>query len=366
MTELTERLQSMESDELTRRIREAGVAGAGGAGFPSHVKWSSLDDVQYLLVNHQESEPNFYADKWLGREQANELASFITTLTKGLFDCVVLGTKEKYRDNWLGSLTDALNATVYGPDDLPLDVTSESGAVVAATPNVYTYSEESVLLMVTSGVSIGDELPTNHGWLVHNTETLYNISQALSDGTPVTQKYVHVDGETPKHRCLKVPIGTPATALLEAAGVDGGIAGTNKKLADGGPGWCYEVESPPEEFGVRKRTNAILVLDKATAREHTEEDGQIDVLSARDWTDRPHETTPDVLVPEEVRIPRITNEAYRGLIKPSDPVVEAGDEVSKGDPIAIPAAEGISNTQHASIDGTVTDVTETHIVIEQI
>jgi Na+-translocating ferredoxin:NAD+ oxidoreductase RnfC subunit len=220
--------------------------------------------------------------------------------------------------------------------------------------------------MFTAGLSLGDQLPTNHGWLVHNTETLYNISQALSDGTPVTRKYVHVDGATPQHRCLEVPIGTPATTLLEAAGVNGGVADSDKILADGGPGWCYKVNSSPEEFGVRKRTNAVLVLDEETAREHTEEDGQINVLSARDWTDRSHETTPDVLIPEEVRIPRITNEAYRGLVKPSEPVVEAGDKVYEGDPIAIPNTEGISNTQHASIDGTVTDVTDTHIVIKQV
>lgn len=364
MVKFTDRLQSMDRDDIPRRIQAAGVAGAGGAGFPSYVKWLNLEDVDYLLVNHQESEPNFYADKWLGREHAEDLAAFVAALTDELFDCVIVGTKEKYRDDWLGPLESTLDATFHGPDDLPLDAEARSGAVVAATPDVYTYSEESVLLMVTAGVSIGDDLPTDHGWLVHNTETLYNVSRALSGKTPVTRKYVHVDGETPRHRCLEVPIGTPATELLEVAGLDGGEVGAGQVLADGGPGWCYQVESPPEEFGVRKRTNAVLVLDEEFATEHTEDDGQIDVLTDRDWTGRPHETEPSTVVPDEVRIPLITNTAYEGLVAPSDPVVEAGDEVAEGSTIAVPAGDGISNTQHASIDGTVTEITDTHIVIE--
>jgi Na+-translocating ferredoxin:NAD+ oxidoreductase RnfC subunit len=355
----------MNRGDIPRQIQAAGVAGAGGAGFPSHVKWSTLDDVDYLLVNHQESEPNFYADKWLGKEHAEDLAAFAAAVTDKLFDCVVVGTKEKYRDEWLTPLENAVDATFYEPDSLPLGAEGESGTAIAATPDVYTYSEESVLLMVTAGVSIGDDLPTDHGWLVHNTETLYNIFRALSEGTPVTRKYVHVGGETPRHRCLEVPIGTPATTLLESAGIDSGEVGSGQVLADGGPGWCYRVESPAKEFGIRKRTNGILVLDEELATEHTEDDGQIDVLTAGDWTDRPHETEPSSLVPDEVRIPLITNAAYEGLVAPSEPVVKAGDKVAEGDVIAAPAGEEVSNTQHASIDGIITDVTDTHVIIKR-
>lgn len=86
---------------------------------------------------------------------------------------------------------------------------------------------------------MGDDLPTDHGWIVQNTETLYNIGRALIDETAVTRKYVHVDGATPQHRCLEVPVGTPANVLLEAAGIDRGSRSSDRVLADGGPGWCY-------------------------------------------------------------------------------------------------------------------------------
>lgn len=348
---------------ISDRLRDAGVAGAGGAGFPAHVKWRNPEGVDYLLINHQESEPIYYSDKWLAREHADELGRFTADLLETVFDVIVVGTKEKYQEEWMRSLEEATDAAIHLPDALPLDVDDESGLVVAYTPDVYTYSEESVLLMVTAGVQVGDEVPTEHGWIVHNTESVYNIYRALRDGTPVTRKYVHVGGNTPRHRCLDVPIGTPATTVLEAAGVHRGTVGPNEIMADGGPGWCYEI-SRSREFGVRKRTNALLVLDRDRAIEQTGTDGQIDVLDTDDW-DRGHETEPQRLEPAQVRIPLITNEAYEGLVAPSEPVVDVGDTVVRGDVVARPASDGISNTQHASIDGAVAAVTDSHVVIER-
>lgn len=350
------------SEALAAAIRAAGVAGAGGAGFPSYVKWEAVDDVDYLLVNHQESEPPFHADKWLGREYAGDLAGFLGRLLEGTFDAVVVGTKEKYRGAWTEEFEAATGATAVEPDALPLSVEDVEGVSFAYTPDVYTYSEESVLLMVTAGVGIGEDLPTEHGWLVHNTETLHNIHRAVDHDEPVTRKLVHVDGNAPRHRCLDVPVGTPGSVLLKAAGLDG--LPEDQLLVDGGPGWCYEIDREPASFGVRKRTNGVLVLDEAVAREHTGDDGEIDVLDAYDW-DGPHETEPTALEPDRVRIPLVSNEAYEGFVHPSEPTVEPGDSVQHGDVIAVPRPDGISNHQHASIDGTVVEVADGHVVIER-
>ncbi|QLG29968.1 NADH dehydrogenase subunit (plasmid) [Halorarum halophilum] len=346
-------------------LQSAGVAGAGGAGFPSYVKWQSPEDVSYLLVNHQESEPNYYADKWLARNRAAEFASFFEALLNDVFDVIVVGTKERYRGVWTDELESALEPTVYEAADLPVDATTERGVVLVYTPNVYTYSEESVLLMVCAGVQIGDDLPTDHGWIVHNTESLYNALQAIRRETPVTRKFVHVDGELPRHRCLDVPIGTPATVLLEAAGLDSGEVGDDRVLADGGPGWCYEIHERPAAFGVRKRTNAVLVLDRDIATDGVQDGGYIDVLDAYDWEGGGHETEPTAIHPDMVRIPLLTNAAYEGFVRPSQPTVETGQRVLVGDVIAAPDPEGLSNAQHASIDGEVVDLTETHVVIER-
>jgi Na+-translocating ferredoxin:NAD+ oxidoreductase RnfC subunit len=356
----------LDPETIPDRLYEAGVAGAGGAGFPSGAKWENLDEVHSLLVNHQESEPNYYSDKWLAKEHAEEFAEFFDAmLDAGLFERIVVGTKEKYRGKWTDEFEAACDADVYGEDDLPADLDELEGVVFCYTGDMYDFSEEQVLLMFTVGERIGRDLPTDHGWLVHNTESMYNIARALADGTPVTRKYVHVDGDTPQHRCLDVPLGTTADALLSEAGLDATELGPDAVLADGGPGWCYEIEEAPAEFGVRKRTNAVLVLDREEVDEHTEQEDRINVLEARDWHDREHETEPTSFEPDRVRIPLITNAAYDGLVGPSVPTVGPGDAVTVGDVVADPAADAISIPQHASIDGEVTDVTDTHVVIER-
>ena len=357
---------TLDPDEIPKQLYEAGVAGAGGAGFPSAAKWENLDDVHSLMVNHQESEPNYYADKWLAKEHAEEFADFFDTmLNAGLFERIVVGTKEKYRGEWTDEFEAACDADVYMQADLPADLDELEGVVFCYTGDTYDFSEEQVLLMVTVGERIGRDLPTDHGWLVHNTETLWNVRNALVDGTPVTRKYVHVDGDTERHRCLDIPLGTTAADLLEAADSPAASLPDGAALTDGGPGWSYRIEEPPEEFGTRKRTNAVLVLDEETVEEYTEQEGRINVLDERDWHDREHKTTPADLEPERVRIPLITNAAYEGLVAPSEPVVEPGDDISVGDVIAERVPGEISNNQHASIDSTVVDVTDTHIVLER-
>lgn len=352
----------MKADELVEAIRSEGVAGAGGAGFPAYAKWKQLENVDYFLMNHQESEPGFYGDKWLGRTHPELFASLFDLLLDHL-DCVVIGAKATDRE-WCKPLEEATDATVYPPSELPVDPTTERGNIVFAyTPPKYSFSEEQMLLMAVARLDIGTDLPTDHGWLVHNTESTANIARALDDGTPVTHKLVHIYGETPRHRLLCAPVGTTVPNLLAAAGTDPHILDKHL-LADGGPGWCYAVDTP-ETFGVRKRTNALLVLDESLAREHEHEDGRINVREARDWgKPADHETTPMTIEVDEVRVPLITNQAYTGLVNPSIPTVEVGDSVKKGERVARPD-DGISIPQHTPIDGAVTEITELHVIVER-
>ncbi|MFB6280607.1 MAG: NADH dehydrogenase subunit [Haloferacaceae archaeon] len=348
--------------DIASTIRDAGLAGAGGAGFPTHAKWERLDDVSYLLVNHQESEPNYYMDKWLGRTRADEFAALFDALLGPAVDAVVVGTKASYRERWTGALEAATDATVHRPGDLPIDPDADARVAIAYTDDRYEYGMETVLLRLVADVVVRDGLPMDHGWIVQNTETLYRLYRTLAADEPVTRKYVHVDGSVPRHRMLEVPVGTPASALLAAAGRSADDLGADELLADGGPGWCFAVDGPPAEFGVTKRTNGVLVLDADLVAQNTVGDDRINVLEARDWA-RDHETEPTTLVPDEVRVPLLTNPAFGSLVAPSEPTVAPGDRVAEGDPIARPGEGGISNTQHASVDGRVTDVTEEYVEI---
>ncbi|QLK25631.1 NADH dehydrogenase subunit [Natrinema zhouii] len=345
-------------------IRAAGVAGAGGAGFPSYAKWTDLEAVDSLLMNHQESEPNYSIDKWLGKTRAETFAALFDALLERAFDLIVVSAKWKDRDEHMQELENETDGTVIPPAELPLDRDAESGVVFAYTENKYQYGMESVLLKTVDGTVIGNDLPTDRGWLVQNTETLYNISRALSDGVPVTRKYVHVGGEVPRDRFLEVPIGTPASELLRAADCPPDALPSDAVIADGGPGWCFPIDSVPDEYGVRKHTNCLLVLDTETIAKNTLGGGRIDVLEEYDWSVREAETEPTATVePAAVRIPLVTN-PEPDIVESAEPIVAVGDRVDAGDRIARPSSDGISNPQHASIAGTVTAVSETSLEIE--
>jgi Na+-translocating ferredoxin:NAD+ oxidoreductase RnfC subunit len=346
---------------LVTTIRNAGVAGAGGAGFPTHAKWQRLDDVDHLLVNHQESEPIYYADRWLGRERAAAFADLFDALLETALETVVVAPKLKDRE-WVVPLEEATDATVYLPGDLPIDPDAESGVVVAYTDAEYQYGMESVLLRIVDDTIVtGDELPMDRGWLVQNTETLANIYRALEHDEPVTRTYLHVDGNAPTHGCYEVPVGTPAETVLDAAGRPIASLSDAEVLLEGGPGWCFHTDGPPETVSVSKRTNGLLVMERYTVSANTLGDGRIDLLDARDWTGD-HATTPTPLDVSRVRVPLVANPAF-GIVSASDPVVSPGERVETGEVIATPSEEGISNTQHASIDGVVTDVGEAYVEI---
>ncbi len=354
----------VEPPEIARLIRDAGVAGAGGAGFPTAAKWRRLDEIDALLLNHQESEPNFLKDRYLGREHAEELATLIDWLLDGVVSRVVIGTKEAYRGVWLGALEAQTDASVRTHEELPLDLETDPEVVIACTEDRYEFGMESVLLRTVADVTIGRDLPLDHGWLVQNTESMVNVARALTEGAPVTRKFLHVDGDTPRHRFLDVPIGTPATELLAAAGRPSG-PGEHEILADGGPGWSFEIEARPDQFGVRKRTNSLLVVDESLAAENTLGGGRINILGPQAWKRRKFETEPERLEPETVRIPLVTNASLGETVTASEPIVSPGESLDVGDRIADPAGEGISNAQHASIPGTVTEVATNHITIER-
>lgn len=358
------RIERSATDETATELQMAGVSGAGGAGFPSYAKWQDTDDVDYLLVNHQESEPVFYGDVWLLRNHPEEFAALFEHLLSEVFDAVVIATKESYREEWLSAIEAEMDTDVFHPGDLPVGDGQLSGVSVAYTDNRFQYGMEQVLLNAVADTVIGDDLPTDHGWIVHNTETLYNIYRALTDGRPVTDKLVHVCGEVDEHRFFRTPVGTPASALLEEAGVAVDDWDDGTTLATGGPGWCFETDAPPNEVVVGRHTNGFLVTDDATIEDCTLGDGRVNLLDNRDWKGGDHETEPASFLPDRVRLDLITNDAYEGLVEPSKPVVQPGYDVVRGDPIASPA-DGLSIARHAPVTGTVTEVTDSYVEIER-
>jgi Na+-translocating ferredoxin:NAD+ oxidoreductase RnfC subunit len=358
--------------EIADALRRAGLSGAGGGGFPTYAKWQSLDDIDHLLVNHQESEPNCYVDKWIGREHAAELADTFDALLAAHLDSVVIGAKLADRDPWVRPLEDATGATVYLPDDLPIDPGAVSDVVIAYTDSAYELGMENVLLQKIGGLVIGKDLPIDYGWIVQNTETVYDIWRAFALDTPVLHRLVHVDGYRADgsripHRMFEAPIGTSAAALFDAAGVDPDTLASDRTLVEGGPGWCFKVQRPADRYGVAKHTNCLMLLNEAAVAQNTYGNGRINVIEPLTWSLDDPDTVPTAVDPDRVHVPIVTNETYDDLVTASKPTVEFGDRVSEGQPVAEPHRDKsrFSVAHHTPIEGQVSDVTPREVEVRR-
>ena len=55
-------IEKFSKDEIITSMKNAGLVGMGGAGFPTHVKYETNKQVEYLLINGTECEPYITCD----------------------------------------------------------------------------------------------------------------------------------------------------------------------------------------------------------------------------------------------------------------------------------------------------------------
>lgn len=231
----------MKIEELKRILLENGVAGAGGAGFPTYGKIS--DKVDTILVNCAECEPLLKVHRQMMKKYAFEICKTLSMLREVMgAKEVIIGLKGSYAETIL-----ALRAEVEMHPQLRLHLLKE----------VYPVGDEVVLIYETTGkiVSPGS-IPLEHGVVVFNVETVFNIYQAVYQEKPVTDKYLTIVGEVNRPCTVKVPLGVRIIDVLPLAL---GCTVTNPAFVVGGPMTGKVVD---EYEVITKTTNAILVLPK--------------------------------------------------------------------------------------------------------
>lgn len=354
-----------DPQEVARIFRDMGLVGAGGAGFPTYFKY--LNSTPTLIVNCEEGEPGYEADKLL-------LATY-PDLFKATFDAlweifgfeeIIVGAKEK--------------------DQEMLDPLKDShGFDVQYTDSIYGNGEERWLTKAITGKDVpGRALPASVGVTVNNVETIYNMYRALFENEPVVDKFINIYGEVENPRVYRTPVGTYTIDLLSRSGIDTS-RDHNLMCIDGGP--MMGDMADLRVHAVLKKTNGVLVTEKAIyvgdQAEFATLPGQepptwddtlpeimrkLGLLRYLDW--HPDQIT--VLGNDDIRRVRVyLQHALTPIVKASIPTVEVGDEVQRGQMVAKPLdgpiadIKALSVAQHASIDGVVTDVTDAYIAIER-
>ena len=235
------------SEEMSKKIQQAGIVGMGGATFPTNVKvdGAAKGGCDTLIINGVECEPYITSDYRLMVEYTQELFKGIEILRK---------------------IIPSVKRTVIGIEaNKPLAI--EEMTKIGKTCNVevmalrlrYPQGAEKMLIDAAAGRTVPvSKLPMDVGVLVVNIATLYAIYEAVAKDKPLIERLVTVSGDAIKeHKNLWLPLGTPISHVVEECG---GITEENVLVLAGGPMMGASV--PSLDQCVNKGTNSLLFLNK--------------------------------------------------------------------------------------------------------
>jgi electron transport complex protein RnfC len=248
-----ETYMDLSPETLKEIIRDMGVVGMGGAAFPTHVKLSPPDEkpIDTFIINGAECEPYLTADHRLMLEETEEIieGARIAMRILGVKRGIIAIESNK---------PDAIDKVKGLTEEIPeLEVT--------ALKVRYPQGAEKQLIktLLNREVPFSGGLPMDVGVIVQNVGTLSAIYKAIRFGVPLIERVTTVTGpgvREPKN--LRVRIGTPIKALIEACG---GFSSEVGKVIMGGPMMGvgqYRLEVP-----VVKGTSGIMVQPLSEVQE---------------------------------------------------------------------------------------------------
>lgn len=242
--------ETLSSEELSKRIRAAGIVGMGGATFPTHVKLNPPKDkpLDSFILNAAECEPFLTADHRMMLEHAQEIVVGVKIAMK------MLGVKNGYvgvEDNKPDAI-EAMKKAFEG-----------TGVQVMALPTKYPQGGEKMLIKAVLNREVpSGSLPVDAGCVVQNVGTVIAIADAILKGLPLVERVVTISGGAvvePKNAMVR--IGTQFSEVIDFCG---GVKGEPEKIIMGGPMMGFAQSSL--EVPVIKGVSGILALSAEDVR----------------------------------------------------------------------------------------------------
>lgn len=240
-------IDSLDKAKLLDIIKDCGVVGLGGATFPTHVKISSADGADVLVINGAECEPYLSADHLLMLEYSDKIIKGIQLLLK------VLGIKK------------AIVGIEKNKQDVIDILTKESESIdnikVKGLEVKYPQGGEKQLIyaLTKRKVKVG-KLPNDVGAIVMNVGTIAAIYDAVYEGKPIIQRILTVAGSVKTPKNLLVRVGTPIENAINAAGK---LLPTTKMLIHGGPMMGMAISR--QDIPITKGSSGIVALELSAA-----------------------------------------------------------------------------------------------------
>lgn len=237
----------VEDGDVRRVVRAAGVVGLGGAAFPSAVKLSPPKglEVSTVIINGCECESYLTCDHRLMLETPERVVRGARIIAETIgAKRIVIGVEDNKPD-----AVAALRA-VAGDD-----------VEVRAFVTRYPQGAEKQLIWSVLGREVPHgKLPAAAGALVHNVATAAVIADAVDLHKPLMERVVTVTGRVARPGNYLVLLGTPVSALIDAAG---GFVGEVRRVVAGGPMTGPALASL--DVPVMKGTSGIVALSAADA-----------------------------------------------------------------------------------------------------
>ncbi len=241
---------ALDAEAIIKRVNDKGIVGLGGATFPSHVKLMvpKGKKAEWLIINGVECEPYLTADHRLMLEKGEQVLVGVSIQMKALgVNQAIIGI-ENNKPDAIALMTELAEAY--------------DGIRVEALEVKYPQGAEKQLIKAAINREVpSGKLPIEVGCVVHNVGTAFAVYEAVQKNMPLIRRVVTVAGRSLKKPSnFMVRIGTPVSALIEAAG---GLPEDTGKVINGGPmmGKALNDLSAP----VTKGTSGILVFTKDEA-----------------------------------------------------------------------------------------------------
>ncbi len=246
--------------EIVAKIAAAGIVGMGGATFPTQVKLSPPPGkkAETLIINGVECEPYLTSDHRVMLERGAEVLVGAGLIARAL------GVEKTY----IGIENNKPDAIAH--------LQKIAGELVRELPRIeivplkvqYPQGGEKQLIKAVTGREVPScALPIDVGCVVQNVGTALAVYEAVQKNKPLIERVVTVTGKniaSPSN--FLVRIGTPVSALIEAAG---GVQGEGPaKVIGGGPMMGRAMSNP--DAPVTKGTSGILVLGAKEAARYAE------------------------------------------------------------------------------------------------
>ncbi|MEE1174483.1 MAG: electron transport complex subunit RsxC [Paludibacteraceae bacterium] len=247
---------NLSSEEIIKKIADAGIVGLGGACFPTQVKLMPPKDmsVDTLIINAVECEPYLTHNHQLMLEKPAEVLMGVRILMKAL----------NIKKAIIGIEANKMDAVKSLRDDESMNRLTDESISIEVVPLKLKYPQggEKQLIEALTGRKVPNGgIPAAVGCVVQNVGTAFAVYEAVQLNKPLIEVMMTVTGPSVTNPGnFMVRIGTPIEKVLEMAG---GIPEDTGKIIGGGPmmGKTYSHTNHP----VNKRSSGLLLLPKDLA-----------------------------------------------------------------------------------------------------